>query len=60
MLIESKKKILDHLPEDLVPKTLFFRHPVSKNEVLDMMSENSIHFPIIIKPENKYSCPGVY
>jgi len=50
MLIESKKKILDLLPDILIPKTLFFTHPVSKNEVLDGMSSSSIHFPIIMKP----------
>ena len=51
MLIESKKKILDLLPEDLVPKTLYFNHPVSKDEVICEMESQSLHFPIIIKPD---------
>ncbi len=51
MLIESKKKILDLLPENLIPKTLFFNHPVSKDEIINAMGSLSMHFPIIIKPD---------
>jgi hypothetical protein len=51
MLIESKKKILDLLPQNLIPKTLFFNHPVSKEEIIRAMGSHSIHFPIIIKPD---------
>jgi hypothetical protein len=51
MLIESKKKILDLLPENLIPKTLFFNHPVSKDEVINALGTHSIRFPIIIKPD---------
>lgn len=51
MLIESKKRILDLLPENLIPKTLFFNHPVSKDEIINAMESHSIHFPMIIKPD---------
>ena len=51
MLIESKKKILDLIPDNLVPKTILFEHPVSKNEILEGMFSCSMHFPIIIKPD---------
>lgn len=51
MLIESKKKILDLLPEDLIPQTIFFNHPVSKDEVINAMGSHSLRFPIIIKPD---------
>ena len=51
MLTESKKKILDLLPGNLIPKTLFFNYPVSKDEVITAMESNSIRFPIIIKPD---------
>ena len=51
MLIESKKKILDLIPDNLVPKTILFEHPVSKNEILEGMLSCSMHFPIIIKPD---------
>jgi len=51
MLIESKKKILDLLPENLIPTTLFFNHPVSKDEVLEAMDQHSLHFPVIVKPD---------
>jgi len=52
MLIESKKKILDLLPENLIPITLYFNHPVSKDEVISAMESQSLHFPIIIKPDH--------
>jgi hypothetical protein len=51
MLIESKKKILDLIPEKLIPKTLFFEFPVSMEEVLKEMYVQSVHFPIIVKPD---------
>jgi len=51
LLIESKKKILDLLPDKLIPKSLYFEHPVSQDEVLEGMSLHSIHFPVIIKPD---------
>lgn len=51
MLIESKKNILDGIPKVLIPKTIFFRHPVSLKEVLEKMYECSIFFPVIVKPD---------
>ena len=51
MLIESKMKILDLLPKKYIPKSLYFKHPVSQNEILDEMFSQSIHYPIIIKPD---------
>ena len=51
LLIESKKKILDLLPGNLIPKTLYFEHPVSLKEILEEMFSHSLHFPIIAKPD---------
>lgn len=51
MLIESKKNILDLLPNNLIPKTLLFIHPISKEDVIEGMFSNTMHFPIIIKPD---------
>lgn len=39
------------LPEDLVPKTLFFKYPVSPETILDRMIKNNLHFPVIMKPD---------
>jgi hypothetical protein len=51
LLIESKKDILDLIPEDLVPKTLFFKYPSSIEDILEGMQEKGIYFPIIAKPD---------
>lgn len=50
-MIESKKNILELLPEKIVPKTLFFESPVSKEEVMGRMQDSAIHFPVILKPD---------
>jgi len=51
LLIESKKEILDSIPDILKPKSLFFKFPASFEEVLQEISENRIYFPLIAKPD---------
>lgn len=51
LLIESKKDILDMIPELLKPKTLFFEFPSSFDEIIKEMNRNGMHFPVIAKPD---------
>jgi hypothetical protein len=51
LLIESKKDILDLIPDHLKPKTLFFEYPASVEEILEKIGADGIHFPVIAKPD---------
>jgi hypothetical protein len=51
LLIESKKDILDLIPDELKPKTLFFKFPASFDEIIEKMNNNALHFPVIAKPD---------
>ncbi len=51
MLGESKIKIMDMLPEAYKPVTLFFNSDATAKDLMDSLRENSIDFPVIIKPD---------
>lgn len=51
LLIESKKDILDLIPDSLKPKTLFFKFPSSFEEIIEAMNSKGMHFPVIAKPD---------
>jgi hypothetical protein len=51
LLIESKKDILDLIPDSLKPKSLFFEYPASFDEIIVDLNDNGIHFPMIAKPD---------
>jgi hypothetical protein len=50
-LMESKKDIYDIIPEDLIPKTLFFKLGTSTTEILNTVAVSGIAFPCIAKPD---------
>ena len=51
MLGESKIKILEKIDDDLKPKTLYFKHDVSSDEVINKIETASLGFPLIFKPD---------
>ncbi|MBI1770155.1 MAG: hypothetical protein HY015_11200 [Bacteroidetes bacterium] len=51
MLGESKFEVHSLLPEEVKPKTLLIKFPSALDEVTKKMSESSLHFPIIFKPD---------
>lgn len=51
MFGESKYDVLKKIPEQYIPKTLLVRTPASASEVLRLMKENCLTFPIIFKPD---------
>ncbi len=52
VLGESKINILRRLPQDLIPKTLFFEaNEANEDLILSKMEEAQIHFPTILKPD---------
>ncbi len=52
LLIESKYSIFQLIPQELIPGTLFFRHPCSFEEVYESMYDRQVHFPVIAKPDH--------
>ncbi|MTI28516.1 hypothetical protein [Fulvivirga kasyanovii] len=51
LLGESKFKILTKIPDDLVPKTLYFPARTSTDEMVEKMADHAISFPVICKPD---------
>ena len=51
LLGESKKKILEMLPEKFVPVTLLYGPGVDFKQILDHMATEGITFPVIAKPD---------
>lgn len=49
--MESKKEIYDIIPEQYIPKTLFFKHSTAVDEILGAVSAAGIVFPCIAKPD---------
>lgn len=49
--MESKKEIYDIIPEQYIPKTLFFKKNTPTEEILRVVSESGIVFPCIAKPD---------
>ena len=50
-LMESKKEIYDIIPEQYIPKTLFFKADSPIDEVLKSVADSGISFPCIAKPD---------
>jgi hypothetical protein len=51
MLGESKYGILNRLPDEYTPKTLFIEIPADVDSILEKLQTNGITFPLIAKPD---------
>ncbi len=51
MLGESKFNIMEMLPAELKPKTIFIHKDFPKEKVLKLVKANRINFPLIAKPD---------
>lgn len=49
--MESKKEIYDIIPEQYIPKTLFFKVGTDAAEILNSVAVSNISFPCIAKPD---------
>ena len=49
--MESKKEIYDIIPEQYIPKTLFFKDGTDAAEILQAVASSGIAFPCIAKPD---------
>jgi len=47
---ESKIKILDLIPKEYLPQTLFLEYRLTSNEALEKVMAEGFQFPIILKP----------
>jgi hypothetical protein len=50
-LMESKKEIYDLIPKEYYPATIFFRAGVLPEEILSLVKQNGLSFPLIGKPD---------
>ena len=50
-LMESKKEIYDIIPEQFIPKTLFFKDGTDAAVILQAVAASGISFPCIAKPD---------
>ena len=50
-LMESKKEIYDIIPDQYIPKTLFFKDGTNAAEILQAVAASGISFPCIAKPD---------
>lgn len=48
---ESKRAILDLIPEEYVPKTVFLEAGISRERVLSILEAANLHFPLMVKPD---------
>lgn len=51
MAMESKKEIYDIIPPQYIPKTILIKHGTLTNEIIKLLANASIHFPLIAKPD---------
>ena len=51
MMGESKYDVLKLVPDGLKPKTFLVKLPATKNDVLNLIKENRLSFPLIFKPD---------
>ena len=49
--MESKKEIYDIIPQQYIPKTLFFKTGTGAEEIVQAVSASGISFPCIAKPD---------
>lgn len=50
-LMESKKEIYDIIPDQFIPKTLFFKYGTGASAITAAVIESGISFPCIAKPD---------
>ena len=58
-LMESKKEIYDIIPDQYIPKTLFFKNGTASETILKAVADANISFPCIAKPDIGYKGMGV-
>ncbi len=51
MLGESKIKILNAIPPELKPTTIYCQPDISRKHLLTTLDEHNIHYPFILKPD---------
>ncbi len=51
MFFESKMKIFELIPKELYPATIYIEEKHTLEQILNIMSENAIAFPVIAKPD---------
>lgn len=51
MFGESKFEVMEKVPEDVKPKTILVRLPVTVEELMVQLKENGLSFPVIFKPD---------
>ncbi len=51
MFFESKMKIFELIPKELYPSTIYIDEKYSLEQILNIMSEHAITFPVIAKPD---------
>jgi hypothetical protein len=51
MFGESKYDVLKKVPPQYVPVTLLIRYPMSSQEILALMNQHRLTFPVIFKPD---------
>lgn len=51
MFGESKYDILKKIPDTYIPKTLFIKIPVTREDVVTILQKNNLQFPLIFKPD---------
>lgn len=59
MAMESKKEIYDLIPSKYIPKTLLIKCKSCVNNLLSTISDQSIQFPFIVKPDIGMKAFGV-
>jgi len=50
-IMESKKQIYDLLPKEYYPNTVLIRENSDLKNIVDLLAEKEIHFPLIAKPD---------
>lgn len=48
---DSKKDILDKIPDEWIPQTLFFKAGTDPDIMLSRLHESGLRFPVILKPD---------
>lgn len=51
MLGESKMKIFDLINDGLKPKTIYFKHDSTSDQIYETLKNEDLHFPLIFKPD---------
>src|SRR5678809_760483 len=57
-LMESKKEIYDLIPAELYPNTLFFKASSSLQDILTLIKQRNLKYPLIGKPCLLYTSPS--